>query len=150
MSVNDNVCVFSLAPELDANEALHQLDQVGFPQDQWRKLATGLRLGGETSKFNEGIDNTDKLQRLISYWIDNKDHSWQQLVDAVKSGQKKRAQRLAKNVGAIPPSKLTIVGVHYLCPGYILRDLIFVSPATVAIHKKLKCESKILRWAYPC
>ena len=101
--------VCSIAPELDASQALLQLDQVGFPHNLWRDLATGLGLGGQTSKFNEGIDYTDKLQRLISYWIDNKDYSWQQLVDAVDNcWQKTRAKQLAKRVGATPPSKFTI------------------------------------------
>ena len=107
--------VCSIAPELDASEALYQLDQVGFPHNQWNDLATGLRLGGEIGKFEDGKNNTVRLQKLITYWIDNKKHSWQQLVNAVDNcGQKGRARQLAENVCATPPNgKLTIVGVHY-------------------------------------
>ena len=50
---------------------------------------------------------------MITYWIDNKNHSWQQLVNAVfNCGQKMRAKTLAENFGATLPSKLTIVGVY--------------------------------------
>ena len=125
MSVNDNVCVFSIAPKLDASEALLQLDQVKFPHNQWNDLATGLRLGGEIGKFDEGTDYNKKLQRLITYWCANEKHSWQQLVDAVvKCGQKMIAIQLAENVDATPPGKLTIVGVHYrIGHKYFLRGL---------------------------
>ena len=96
----------TLAP-LTADEVMDQLDTVEFPLHLWRRLANGLKLGGQTSKFNEGTDNNDKLQRLITHWIDNEEHSWQQLVKAmVKCEQKIKARQLARNVGA-PPGELT-------------------------------------------
>ena len=101
--------IISLAPKLTANEAMHQLDLVDFPSHLWRKLANGLRLGGEARNFEEGIDNNDKLQRLITHWCDHEEHSWKQLVDAVvKCGQKIKARQLAGNVDATPPSELTL------------------------------------------
>ena len=93
--------------KLDADTALHQLvNEVGFPAHLWEDLANGLMLGGETENFCDG-KNSRNLQRLITYWVDNdEDPLWQQLVDAVaKCGQRNRAKKLAKNVGAIPPSE---------------------------------------------
>ena len=92
-----------LALKLDANEALFQLHEVGFPAHLWDMLATGLMLGGQIEQF-EGRTSNSKLQQLITYWIANNEQaSWQQLVDAMKGcGQLVRAKQLAENVRALP------------------------------------------------
>ena len=83
-----------------------QLALVDFPHQLWRKLATGLKLGGHTREFNKGIDATDKLRRLITHWTGSREQSWQQLVDAVaKCERKETAKHLARNVGVIPPGE---------------------------------------------
>lgn len=101
------LCVKST--EFNVSQVLNQLDLIDFPYNRRRRLAIEIKLGGLIRKFNEGVDNTDKMQRMITYWCESdKNASWQLLVDAVaKCVPKIKARQLAGNVGAIPPGELT-------------------------------------------
>ena len=127
--------VFSPVLKLDANSALFKLIEVDFPVHLWDSLAIGLMLGGQTEQF-EGRTNNSKLQKLITYWIDNDEQaSWQQLVDAVNGcDQLVKAKQLAEKVGANPP---TSAGEYSLAITQLLQEMYHCSENEVIVEDKL-------------
>ena len=90
----------------DAGNILFKLQQHGFPDHEWMRLARGLMMGGKVGKYSGLIDDCAKLTALVTDWAANveMEERWQTLVNAVgMSEQKMVAKKLAKDVGVPPP-----------------------------------------------
>ena len=104
-----SVFVFSQTLELNVDNVLKKLPQHGFSATKWQDLAASLGQGSAVKeiKTDESGGSSDKLNALITYWLDNDmEPSWEKLVIAMEeSKQKAAARKLARDIGIPYPVK---------------------------------------------